>query len=68
MTHTIRLGVLGFAFALNGAALAVVHAGMGQITDREKLALRQPARMAVIGQRSEPPILAVQNCPAPKVL
>lgn len=68
MARTSRLLILGFALALNGAALAVVHAGMGQISDREKLALHQPARVVVTGQRSEPPILAVQNCPAPKVL
>ena len=68
MTRGFRLVVLGFALIVNGAALGAIHRSMGQITEREKLALHQPARVVVIGQRAEQPVLAIQNCPAPKLL
>jgi hypothetical protein len=51
------------AVAVNGGALATVHSAMGQIHERQKLALQQPVRVVVVGQRSEQ--VAVQNCPAP---
>ena len=63
MARGIRLVVAGLAVAVNWAALATVHTAMGQIQEREKLALQQPVRVVVIGQRAED--VAVQNCPAP---
>jgi hypothetical protein len=63
MTRGIRLVVVGLAVAVNGAALATVHSAMGQIHERQKLALQQPVRIVVVGQRSEH--VAIQNCPAP---
>ena len=63
MTRAIRLVVVGLAIAVNGGALATVHTAMGQINERQKLALQQPVRIVVIGQRSVD--VAIQNCPAP---
>jgi hypothetical protein len=63
MTRTIRLVVVGLAVAVNVAALATVHKAMGQIHERQILAQLQPARIVVVGQRSEH--VAIQNCPAP---
>jgi len=68
MTHGIRLLVLGSAIGVNGVALAAVHSAMGEIQEREKLALQQPVRIVVVGRRSDTPILAIENCPAPRVL
>ena len=66
--HGLRFLVLGLAIGVHGLALAAVHAAMGQIFERESLALQRPVRVVVIGQRSEPPIAAVRNCPAPQIL
>lgn len=63
MTHGIRLVVVGLAVAVNGGALATAHTAMGQIHERQKLALQQPVRIVVVGQRPEH--VAIQNCPAP---
>ena len=63
MTRTIRLAVVGLAVAVNGAALATVHKAMGQIHERQMLVQLQPARIVVVGRRSEH--VAIQNCPVP---
>ena len=63
MTHGVRLVVVGMAVAVNCGALATAHMAMGQISERQKLALQQPARIVVVGQRAEH--VAIQNCPAP---
>ena len=63
MTRGVRLVVVGLAVTVNGGALATAHTAMGQIQEREKLALQQPARIVVVGQRPEH--VAIQNCPAP---
>jgi hypothetical protein len=63
MTRGVRMVVVGLAVAVNGAALATAHTAMGQIQERQKLALQQPARIVVVGQRAEH--VAIQNCPAP---
>lgn len=63
MNRGIQWLVVGVAVAVNGAALAIAHAAMGQITEREKLALQQPVRIVVIGRRAEH--VAAQACPAP---
>jgi len=68
MTHGSRLLVLGLAIGVNGAAMAAVHSAMGEIQEREKLALQQPVRIVVVARRSDTPILAIENCPAPRVL
>lgn len=68
MTHQIRLLVLGLAIGVNGAALAAVHAAMGEILERETLAQQQPGRVVVVARRSDQPIVAIQNCPAPRTL
>ena len=68
MTHGTRLVVAGLAIAVNVAALATLHTAMGQINERERLALQEPARVVVVGQR--PVDVAIQHCPisAQKVL
>jgi len=66
MAHRMRLMGAGLAIAVNAAALAVVHASMGQFNDRQQLALQEPARILVVAHR--PVELAIQHCPAPKVL
>ena len=63
MNRGIHLLVVGLAIAVNGAALAIAHEAMGQISEREKLALQRPVRVVVIGRKSEH--VAVQACPAP---
>lgn len=63
MTHGTRLVVAGLAVAVNVAALASVHIAMGQITEREKLALQEPSRIVVVGHR--PVDVAIQHCPTP---
>ena len=55
--------IVGLAVAVNGAALATAHTAMGQIQERQKLALQKPARVVVVGHRPEH--VAIQNCPAP---
>jgi hypothetical protein len=57
------LAVMGLAVAVNCGALATAHTAMGQIGERQKLALQQPVRIVVVGQRPEH--VAIQNCPAP---
>jgi len=63
MTRGTRFVVAGLAVAVNAAALAAVHTAMGQINERERLALHEPARIVVVGQR--PVDVAIQHCPAP---
>lgn len=63
MNRAIQLLVVGLAIAVNAGALAIAHAAMGQITEREKLALQQPARIVVIARRTEH--VAARACPAP---
>lgn len=60
-----RVLAIAIAVAANAVALAAVQGSMGQIVERERLALREPTRIVVIDQRSEPPLVTVQNCPAP---
>jgi hypothetical protein len=63
MTRGIQFAVAGLAVAVNAAALAMVHTAMGQINERERLALQEPARVVVVGHR--PMDVAIQHCPAP---
>ena len=63
MARRIRWMVAGLAIAVNAAALATVHTAMGQFTERQKLALQEPARVVVVGRR--PVEVAIQHCPAP---
>jgi hypothetical protein len=63
MTRGTRFVVAGLAVAVNAAALAAVHTAMGQINERERLALHDPSRVVVVGQR--PVDVAIQHCPAP---
>ena len=63
MTRGIQLAVAGLAVAVNAAALATVHTAMGQINERERLALQEPTRVVVVGHR--PVDVAIQHCPAP---
>ncbi|TAN50009.1 MAG: hypothetical protein EPN19_14805 [Betaproteobacteria bacterium] len=66
MTQGLRLAVMAAAVAVNGAALAVLHAAMLQTAEQERSALQRPARIVV----SAPPstLVATQSCPAPRVL
>jgi hypothetical protein len=68
MTRTIRLLTLVLAAAVNGAALAAVHAAMVQTTLQERLAQQQPARILVTAPPAVHAVAATQHCPAPKVL
>jgi hypothetical protein len=63
MRRGFRLVVAGLAVAVNVAALATVHSAMGQFNERQKLALQEPPRIVVVGQR--PVEVAIQHCPAP---
>ena len=63
MMRGTRFVVAGLAVAVNAAALATVHTAMGQINERERLALQEPARVVVVGHR--PVDVAIQHCPAP---
>ena len=63
MTRGIQLAVAGLAVAVNAAALATVHTAMGQINERERLALQEPTRVVVVGHR--PVDVAIEHCPAP---
>jgi hypothetical protein len=62
MMRGTRFVVAGLAVAVNAAALATVHIAMGQINERERLALQEPARVVVVGHR--PVDVAIQHCPA----
>lgn len=68
MTRTLRFLTLVLAVAVNGAALAVVHAAMVQTTLQERLAQQQPARILVTAPSAVQTAAATQHCPAPKVL
>lgn len=67
MTRGIQLIVLGVAVAVNGVALAVLDVAMVQVADHEKLAMQQPARIAVTGQKlPSRRLLAARSCPDPE--
>ena len=68
MTQTLRLLGFGMAIAVNGAALAVLHAAMLQTVAHEKLALQRPARIVVIAQPAAQALVSAQSCPGPRVL
>lgn len=68
MTRTTRALTLMLAAAVNGAALAAVHAAMVQTTLQERLAQQQPARILVTAPRTAQAVAATQQCAAPKVL
>jgi len=60
-----RVFAIATALATNAVALAAVHGGMGQILERERLALGEPARIVVVAKRFDPQLVTVHTCPAP---
>ncbi|TAK51747.1 MAG: hypothetical protein EPO27_02250 [Betaproteobacteria bacterium] len=68
MTRTFRWLGLGLAVAVNGAALAVLHAAMLQTVAREQLALQRPSRIVVTAPPAAHALASAQSCPGPKVL
>ena len=68
MTRMIRLLTLALAVAVNGAALAAVHAAMVQTTLQERLAQQQPVRIVVTTPPAVHAVAATRQCPAPSVL
>ncbi len=66
MRQGFRMAVMGMAVAINGGALAVLHAAMLHTAEQQTLALQQPVRIVV----SAPPstMVATQSCPAPRLL
>ena len=67
MKSQARLLALLVSIAVNAAALATVHASMGQVVEREQMALRGADHGRVPGQR---PAIAVaaRHCPSAGVL
>lgn len=68
MTNGIRIAVLVFVIAVNGAALGTLDISMVEFAGREKLALEQAPRIVVVESRAALSPLATSNCPAPKTL
>jgi hypothetical protein len=71
MKRAIRLMALGFAIAVNGAAMMAVNASMVGGAERELLSQQQPERVVIVAKRQELPghqTMASQNCPAPSAL
>jgi hypothetical protein len=66
MRQGLRLAVMGTAIAVNGGALAVLHAAMLHTAEQQRLALQQPERIVV--SAPQPTLVATQSCPAPRVL
>jgi hypothetical protein len=70
MKRAIRLMALGFAIAVNGAAMMAVNASMVGGAERE-LASQHVERVVIVAKRQELPghqTMASQNCPAPSAL
>jgi hypothetical protein len=70
MKRAIRLMALGFAIAVNGAAMMAVNASMVGGAERE-LASQHVERVVIVAKREDLPAnqtMASQNCPAPSAL
>jgi hypothetical protein len=68
MNFKAKLLALLISVAVNAAALATVHASMGQITEREQVALRAADQDRVPGQRPAIAVAAARQCPPAGVL
>lgn len=68
MTQGLRLAVMAVAVAVNGGALAVLHAAMLQTAAHETLALQRPPRIVVTAAPATQALASAQSCPAPRVL
>jgi hypothetical protein len=71
MKRGIRVMALGFAMAVNGAALTAVNVAMVDGAGRERLSQQQPERIVITAKRQDLPenqTVASQNCAAPKAL
>jgi hypothetical protein len=71
MKRGIRLMALGFAMAVNGAALTAVNVAMVDGAGRERLSQQHVERIVITAKRQDLPenqTVASQNCPAPKAL
>ena len=70
MKRRIRLVALGFAIAVNGAALMAVNASMVGGAERD-LASQHVERVVIVAKRENLPAnqtVASQNCPTPRAL
>lgn len=63
-----KLLALLISVAVNAAALATVHASMGQITQREQMALKETSNDKVPGKRPVITVAAMRHCPPAGVL
>ena len=70
MKRGIRLLALGFAIAVNGAALMAVNASIVGGAERE-LASQHVERVVIVAKREDlqaQQTVAIQNCAAPRAL
>jgi len=70
MKRGIRLMALGFAIAVNGAAMMAVDASIVGGAERE-LASQHVERVVIVAKREDlqaHQTVAIQNCPAPRAL
>ena len=70
MRNGIRLMALGFAIAVNGAAMMAVNASIVGGAERE-LASQHVERVVIVAKREDlqaHQTVAIQNCPAPRAL
>ena len=70
MKRGIRLMALGFAIAVNGAAMMAVNASIVGGAERE-LASQHVERVVIVAKREDLPAhqtMASQNCPTPRAL
>ncbi|TMH86979.1 MAG: hypothetical protein E6H42_17150 [Betaproteobacteria bacterium] len=70
MKRGIRLMALGFAIAVNGAAMMAVNASIVGGAERE-LASQHVERVVIVAKREDlqaQQTVAIQNCPAPRAL
>lgn len=68
MTYKAKVLALLVSVAVNAAALATVHASMGQITQREQLALKGAGSDRAPGNRPVITVAATRHCPPAGVL
>jgi len=56
----VRLGVLGFAIAVNAAAIYALHVAMGEGTERARLAIIEPPQVIVSAPKDGPAFASTQ--------
>ncbi|HEY3075612.1 MAG TPA: hypothetical protein VGJ74_10610 [Burkholderiales bacterium] len=56
----VRIGVLGFAVAVNAVALYALHVAMGEGTERARLANIEPPQVIVSAPKDGPALASTQ--------